>query len=205
MDKPIVHVIDDDETVRTWLDHMVSSSELEVRTHADPRAFLEGFQPERPCLLVVDLRMPGMGGLELHDELRARGIRVPVIIITAHGDVPAAVRAFRSGVSDFLEKPFDKEVLLERIRVLLDEDRSARQTRLEIVETQRKLDLLTKREREVLEYVISGKPNKLIAQQLGVTIKAIEAHRARIMDKMAFASVQELVQAITVSRQWKEC
>lgn len=204
MDSPIVHVIDDDETVRTWLEFMISSSHLEVQTHADPRAFLEHFRPDRPCCLILDLRMPGMSGLELHEELRARGIRVPVIIITAHGDVPAAVRAFRSGVSDFLEKPFPQEALIERIQVLLEEDRSARQTRQEVIETQRKLESLTKREREVLEHVLSGKPNKLIAQQLGVTVKAIEAHRARIMDKMAFASVQELVQAVTVTRQWKD-
>lgn len=206
MTTPIAFVIDDDEAMRESLRFLLESARLEVRTFESGNRFLEEWRAgalqelaQAPACVIADLRMPGLSGLELHDQLKQDGAGwLPMIIITGHGDIANAVRAVKSGVSDYLEKPFRDQDLLDRIFRLYDEDRERRARRQLDAATSRKLATLTPRERQVLDRVVQGKPSKQIAFELGVTIKAIEAHRARIMDKMEARSVQELVRAITL-------
>ena len=206
MTTPIAFVIDDDEAMRESLRFLLESARLEVRAFESADRFLDEWRTgelqelaRAPACLVADLRMPGLSGLELHQRLKQTGSGwLPMIIVTGHGDVATAVKAVKEGVSDFLEKPFRDQDLLERIFRLFDEDREGRARRQFDAATARKLATLTPRERQVLDRVVQGKPSKQIAFELGVTIKAIEAHRARIMDKMEARSVQELVRAITL-------
>lgn len=197
----LVYVVDDDEGMRESLRFLLQSVRLPVRAFDRADAFLSEFDPNPNSCLVADLRMPGMSGLELHEHLRASGHKIPVVIITGHGDVPTAVRAMKHGAADFLEKPFHDQVFIDCVQRLLERDREARRRRARFLEVGRRLDSLSPRERQVLEKVLEGRINKQIASDLGVGIKAIEAHRARIMDKMGVDSVQELVREVTLHRE----
>lgn len=194
--EPTVFVVDDDPGVRAALSLLMKSVGLNVEVFAGAREFLTAYQPERPGCLVLDVRMPGMNGLELQEELRTRGIAIPVIILTGYGDVPMAVRAVQAGAVDFIEKPFREEVLLERVWGALRQDAARRRDEVEIKETRKRLGLLTPRERQVLDLVVAGKQNKVIAADLGISMKTVEFHRSRIMDKLQADSVATLVRMV---------
>lgn len=191
-DEPTVFVVDDDQTVRDSLRWLLESLRLSVRTYASAQDFLLAYDPVQPGCVLLDVRMPDISGLQLQEILAARKIRLPVILITGHGDIATAVRAMKAGAFDFIEKPFDDQVLLERVRQGLALDSRQRReaaAREKIIE---RLNSLTPREAEILDSVVSGKPNKLIAAELGISTKTVEVHRARVMEKIAVNSVAEL-------------
>jgi two-component system response regulator FixJ len=190
---PTVFVVDDDAAVRKSLRWLIESVLLQVETFGTAQEFLEASDPKRPGCLVVDVRLPGLSGLELQDQLVARGVRLPTIVITGHGDVPMAVRAFKAGAIDFIEKPFSDQQLLDRIQHAIRQDAEARAQRVRREEVAARVARLTPRERDVLERVVAGKSNKVMASELKVSAKTIETVRARLMRKMAADSVAELV------------
>ena len=191
--KGSVFVVDDDEAMRNSLRWLIESSELHVETFDSAQAFLDGYYPGRSGCLLLDVRMPGMSGLELQEQLRNQQIGIPVIIITGHGDVSMAVKAMKSGALDFIEKPFNEETLLDSIQRALEADAEQRENRATKAEIAARMAHLTKREHEVMEMVTSGKSNKEIAADLDVSAKTVEAHRARVMEKMEARSLAELV------------
>lgn len=191
--KGSVFVVDDDEAMRNSLRWLIESSELHVETFDSAQAFLDGYYPGRSGCLLLDVRMPGMSGLELQEQLRNQQIGIPVIIITGHGDVSMAVKAMKSGALDFIEKPFNEETLLDSIQRALEADAEQRENRATKAEIAARMAHLTKREHEVMEMVTSGKSNKEIAADLEVSAKTVEAHRARVMEKMEARSLAELV------------
>lgn len=189
---PITFVVDDDEAVRDALALHLDLAGLAVRPCASAAEFLAAADPAQPGCAVIDIRMPGMDGLELQQEMIRRGLTLPVIIITGHGDVPAAVRAFRAGAVDFLQKPFDEDLLIERVKEAHARDSAARRAGSEAAEIRRRLELLSPREREVMDLVAQGLPNKLIARQLDIGIRTVETHRARVLEKMGARNASEL-------------
>jgi two-component system, LuxR family, response regulator FixJ len=193
MPEPTVFVVDDDPAVRDSLRWLLQSVDLAVETFATGEAFLEAYDPARPGCLVLDVRMPGMSGLRLQEELGKRGITLPVIVITGYAEVQTAVRALKTGAFDFIEKPYSDEVLLECIHRAIETDREAREVEALRTELAGRFALLTPREREVMELVTAGKANKVIAADLGLSPKTVEVHRAAVMDKMGADSVAELV------------
>jgi FixJ family two-component response regulator len=195
-----VFVVDDDQAVRQSLDLLIKSVGLPVCTFASAQEFLDRFDPAQPGCLVLDVRMPGMSGLELQRQLKERGIDIPVIIVTGHGDVPIAVRAMKDGALEFLEKPFSKQMLLEHIRDALQRDAVQRRARAKQVDISERLAALTEREREVMELVIAGKPSKLVAMELGISKKTVDVHRARVMQKLGVRSLPELVELALAAR-----
>ena len=204
MSFPLVYVVDDEEPMRESLRFLLETVRLHVKTYESAPKFLSEFDPELNAVLVTDLRMPGMSGIELHEHLHKHGHHIPVIIITAHGDVPTVVRAMKQGACEFLEKPFNDQILIDAIQRLLEQDRERRVKVEANRQVAQKMRSLTPRELQVLELVVEGRINKQIASELGVGVKAIEAHRSRIMDKMQAESVQELVRMMTLLRQSPE-
>lgn len=194
--EPTVFVVDDDDGVRKGLDLLLRSVGLNVEVFSGAPEFLEEYNPDRPGCLVLDVRMPGMSGLELQERLKTEQIDIPIILLTGHGDVPMAVRAVQAGAVDFIEKPFREQVLLDRIQQALLLDAQRRQNRAQRAGVASRLANLTPREREVLRLVVSGKHNKSIAADLGVTVKTIEFHRSKIMEKTQADSVAELVRLV---------
>lgn len=190
--EPVVHVVDDDETVRRSLQWLLESLKLNVQTHASALDFLNGYDPGQPGCLVLDVRMPDVSGLQLQEILAMRNVRLPIVVITGHGDISMAVRAMKAGAFDFIEKPFKDQVLLERVQQCLAMDVRQRREFAERAKLIGRLDSLTPREAEVLEGVIGGKANKEIAADLDISVKTVEVHRARVMEKMAVNSVAEL-------------
>lgn len=190
---PTVFVVDDDPAMCSSLRWLLQSVGLSVETYATAEEFLAAYDPQRAGCLILDVRMPGMSGLNLQEELAARDIILPIIVITAYAEVPTAIRALKSGAVDFLEKPFSDEILLERVREAIETDREARKIRLERAAVAARFDLLTPREREVMALVTEGKANKVIAAELGLSPKTVEVHRAAVMDKMQADSVADLV------------
>ncbi|MCW9088993.1 MAG: response regulator transcription factor [Gammaproteobacteria bacterium] len=188
-----VFVIDDDEAVRDSLSWLVRSAGLQAETFASADLFLRDFGEDRPGCLVLDIRMPGMNGLELQSVLRERQFRLPIIIISGHADVPMAVRALKAGAFDFIEKPFNDQLLLDLVQRALEQDRSQRKNMAEVEQWRGRIDSLTPREREVLNWVVSGASNKQISAELGVSLKTVEAHRARVMAKLQADSLSHLV------------
>ncbi len=188
-----VFVVDDDASVRKSLEWLMRSVSLPVEAFDSAEAFLRASSPDRPGCLLLDVRMRGMTGLELQKELRSRGIALPVIIITGHGDVPTAVRAFRAGACDFLEKPFDANSLVERVREALAADDETRRERTQRQAARRQLEQLTDRELEVLDRVVHGESSREIAAALRRSINTIDNQRAAIMRKLDTPSVVALV------------
>ncbi len=200
LQQPTVFVVDDDPAVRDSLRLLLESVGLVAEAFSSPHQFLDAIVPEQPGCVLLDIRMPGMSGLELQRRLVTRGISIPVIIITGHGDVTTAVQAMKTGAVDFLEKPFNDQVLLDRIHNAISCDTQARRSRAERDEVGRRLAALSPREVEVLDLIIAGKANKVIAVELGISEKTVEAHRARIMDKMQVRSAADLVRTVLLYR-----
>ncbi len=191
-----VFVIDDDESIRTSLRLLLNSAGLESWTLSSAREFLETYRPDQPGCLVLDVRMPGMSGLELQRQLNLRGAILPIIFITGHGDVRMAVEAMRHGAFDFLQKPFREQDLIDRIQSALAKDLQTRAALKERERIRRRLAFLTPREHEVLTLLTRGKPNKVMAQELGVSRRTVEIHRSRIMEKCGASSLADLVRMV---------
>jgi len=196
---PTVFVVDDDQAMRNSLKWLIESIGMQVRTYGSAVEFLNSFYPGRAGCLLLDVRMPGMSGLELQTHLARQDSRLPVIIITGHGDVAMAVKAMKSGAVDFIEKPFHDEELLSSIRSALDHDEKQRSLQSQRAEIATRLAELTPREHEVMDMVTEGSANKEIASALGVSAKTVEAHRARVMDKMRATSLAELVRMALIA------
>jgi two-component system response regulator FixJ len=192
--EPIVFVVDDDRAMRDSLRWLLESIGLSVRTYATAADFLSDHDPAQPGCLVLDVRMPGMSGLDLQTELAKRGSELPTIVVTGHAEVAMAVRAVKAGALDFIEKPFSDQLLLDRVRQALEIDRQSREVRVRREDARRRLASLSAREREVLTLVAAGKANKEIAAALGLSPKTVEVHRAHVMSKMAVDSLAELIQ-----------
>ena len=191
--KPTVFIVDDDAAIRFAMEALMESVNLDHEIFASADEFLDKISEQRPGCLVLDIRMPGLGGLELQEELIRRGNTLPIIFITGHGDVPMAVEAMQKGAVDFIQKPFRDQELLDRIREALATDQHRREEQQQHEEVARRLDKLTNREREVFDLVVTGKPNKVIAYELGVSQRTVEIHRARVMEKMQARSLADLV------------
>ena len=190
---PTVFVVDDDAAVRQSFEWLVGSVGLKTETYASARAFLEGYDPARPGCLVLDVRMPGMSGLELQERLAAQGITLPVIVVSGYGDVPTAVRVMKQGAVDFIEKPFSDQAMLDRIQASIERDLKARKDAAERASARTNRDTLTRREAEVMDLVILGRSNKEIARDLAISPKTVEVHRANVMKKMQADSLADLV------------
>jgi two-component system response regulator FixJ len=191
-----VFVVDDDQAIRSSLQWLIESVGLNVEVYPTADDFMRSYYPGRSGCLLLDVRMPGMSGLELQEHLLQKQIRIPVIIITGHGDVPMAVRAMKAGAVDFIEKPFNDELLLESIRKALAVDEKQRELQSQRARVAARLAHLTPREHEVMMMVTEGRSNKEIATALGVSAKTVEAHRARVMEKMEAGSLAELVRMV---------
>lgn len=191
-----VFVVDDDEEMRRSLKRMLESVKLPVQAFSTAREFLEAFEPASRGCLVLDVRMPGMSGMELQNRLVARGITIPIIFITAHGDIPMSVEAMKKGAADFIVKPFRIQVLLDRIQQVLERDAEIAKTDYERKVVAARLGLLTERERQVVDVALTGMSNKQIALQLGVSTQAIYAHLAKAMNKLQAASIPDLVKTM---------
>jgi two-component system, LuxR family, response regulator FixJ len=192
-EQPTIHVIDDDADFCASMHFLISSAGLHVNTYPDARRFLDGHDPEAPGCVILDLRMPGMDGLELQRRLAERNSALPVIAVSAHADVPSAVQFMRQGAIEVLQKPFDDRVLLERIHAALAKNQSLRSRRGRESSVRKRIERLTPRERQVMDLVVAGRANKQAAAELKVSEKTIEVHRARVMQKMEADSLAELV------------
>jgi two-component system, LuxR family, response regulator FixJ len=189
-----IFIVDDDDAVRDSLRLLLEADGLTpVRAFGSARRFLEEVSPQLGDCLLLDVRMPDMDGLELQSELNRRGVKLPVIIMTGHGDVPIAVRAMKAGAEDFIEKPFSDAILLDSVRRSLARSLEIIQKNEEISETMRRLATLTARERDVLGGMLAGHPNKVIAYDLSISPRTVEIHRARVMEKMQARSLSALV------------
>jgi two-component system response regulator FixJ len=190
---PTVYVVDDDDAVRNSLKLLLKSAGLTAETAASAPEFLKAYDPALPGCLVLDVRMPGMSGLEMQHELNVRGAMIPVIFITGHGDIPMAVEAMQHGAFDFLQKPFRDSDLLDRVSRALARDAESRARIRHTDRIRERLASLSPREREVLDLVTRGKANKMVAGDLGVSQRTVEIHRAHVMQKMEAGSLAELV------------
>lgn len=193
---PTVFVVDDDNAVRNSLRLLLKSVGLASQPLGSAAEFLETYRPSQPGCLVLDVRMPGMSGLELQRELNLRGATIPVIFITGHGDIPMAVEAMQQGAFDFLAKPFRDQELIDRVQRALAKDGTTRAALKERERIRERLESLTPREREVLSLMTQGKPNKIMAHELGVSQRTVEIHRARVMEKSGASSLAQLVRMV---------
>jgi FixJ family two-component response regulator len=195
-----VFIVDDDHGVRKSLRWLVGSVGLPVETYGSARDFLDSFDPDRPGCLVVDVRMPGMSGPDLQEELKSRNATLPIIFITGYGDVQTAVRTLRNGAADFIEKPFSNQLLLDRIQRAIEFDQAERHRLAEHSRVAARASRLTPREREVVDLVAAGKPSKMIAVDLGVSEKTVEFHRSNIMNKLGARSLADLLRVVHLMR-----
>lgn len=191
-DARLVHVIDDDEDVRESLAFLLESAGFAVETYDSGTRFLESGSHESGCV-VTDVRMPGLDGLELAVRLKARGSPLPVIVITGHADVPLAVEAMRSGVQDFIEKPFDDVTLINAIETAFNRPQAPQGDRNQRLETLQRMETLSGRERQVLQALVGGQSNKAMARDLGISPRTVEIYRAKVMSKMGAESLSQLV------------
>jgi two-component system response regulator FixJ len=194
----IVHIVDDDEAVRQSLAFLLGSAGLTVRLYDSASAFLAGLSAVKSGCLVTDMRMPDMTGIELLQQLRARACRLPAIVITGHGDVPLAVEAMKAGAVDFIEKPFDQETLLHAVRAALERGMGGDGGDDPAVAA--RLATLSERERQVLEGLVAGHPNKTIAYDLGISPRTVEVYRANLMTKMEARSLSELIRMAMIAK-----
>ena len=201
---PTVFVVDDDASVLESLSLLMRSVDLDAKTFASASEFLAAHDPNRPGCLVLDVRMPGMSGLELQAELAERGSILPIIFVTAHGDVPMAVEAVKAGAADFIQKPFRDQDLLDKIQHALAENHRRRGLLAGRSAVAERITSLTPREREVMEMVVDGKANKVIAIDLGISQRTVEIHRARVMQKMEAESLSQLVQMALTAREGED-
>ena len=188
-----VFVVDDDEGLRQAIEFLLDTAGLTAKTFASGQAFLEYYRPQMRGCMLLDIRMPDISGLDFQEKIRERNIKLPVILISAHGTIPMAVRAMRDGAFDFIEKPFDDEFLLKRIREAISFDIDQRAGDQKVNEAKEQLISLTAREKQVMAYVVVGKLNKQIAAELGISAKTVENHRAHLMEKMGVKGLAELV------------
>jgi two-component system response regulator FixJ len=200
--EPIVFVVDDDTAMRESLSWLIQSVGLTVEAYPNAEEFLRSYDAERSGCLVLDVRMPGMGGLALQGELASRGIALPVIIITGYAEVPMAVRALKAGALDFIEKPFSDELLLDRVRHAIEIDRRERLLRADREDAAGRIARLTPRERQVMDLVVAGRSNKVIAITLGLSMKTVEVHRAQVMKRLRVESLAELIQLVMLARTY---
>ncbi len=190
----VVYVVDDDEAMRDSIRWLLESVNLQGRMFASANEFLEGADARRSGCILLDVRMPGMSGMELLDVLKTRGISQPVIIITGHGDVPMAVRALKHGAFDFIQKPFNGQELLDRVNAAITLDRERYQQHRKRERLRHDFEALTAREKEIMELVVAGNSSKVIGQKLGISHRTVDIHRGNIMRKLNIASIAELVQ-----------
>jgi two-component system response regulator TtrR len=191
---PTAYVVDDDESIRTLWRWLLESNGIAVQTFATAKEFIDAYRHGGPGCLVLDLRLPGMSGLELQEHLKRDGIEIPIVFVSGHGDVPTAVSAIKSGAVDFIQKPFSYREVLTIIRRAFERDAEIRERRARRSYVAERLATLTDREREVMQRVIEGKLNKVIADELDISVKTVEFHRAKVMEKMGADSVAGLVQ-----------
>jgi two-component system response regulator FixJ len=197
--EPIVHVVDDEDDIRQAIALLLRTVGLKTRTYPSAQEFISQYQGGNPGCLVVDVRLPGMSGLELQERLAGAGITLPVIVMTGHGDIQMAVRAMRAGALDFIEKPFHDQALLDRIHEAIQRSHHLQDAAGERCDLDRRYASLTERERQIMAEVVQGRPNKLIADALGLSTRTVETHRAHIMEKMQAKSLSHLVRiAVTV-------
>jgi FixJ family two-component response regulator len=189
----IVFVIDDDPGILQAIKTLIETVGLKSKTFVSSREFLQSELPEVPRCLVLDVRLPGLGGLNLQRELSDRGIQIPIIFITGHGDIPMSVQAMKAGAVEFLTKPFRDQDLLDAIELALERDRVSRKQQAELADLRKRYELLTAREREVMTLVVAGLLNKQIASELGTSEKTVNVHRSQVMQKMQADSLAELV------------
>jgi RNA polymerase sigma factor (sigma-70 family) len=193
---PVVFVVDDDLSVRSSLKFLISTVGLQVESFDSADTFLHRKPLDAPSCLVLDVRLPGLSGLDLQRELAARNIRIPIVFVTGHGDIPMSVRAMKAGAVEFLTKPFHDQDLLDAIRIALERDRARRQQEKEVTALQQRFASLTPREREVISMVVSGMLNKQIAGQLGTAENTVKVQRSRAMGKMQAQSLADLVRML---------
>jgi len=200
MNPPCAHIIDDDEAIRDALQWLFKTRDVACATWPSAESFLDAVQPDWRGCAVLDIRMEGMSGLECFDALRARGNQLPVVFITGHGDVPMAVAALKKGAFDFIEKPFNDSDLVDVVMRALETDavRQRADATRETVEA--RLALLTAREQEVMEQILAGKFNKVIADELNISMRTVEAHRSKVFEKMEVRSAVELAQLVNLVR-----
>lgn len=191
-----VFIVDDEEEVRDSLKMLIESVGLVAETYDSAQTYLENFDPSRPGCLILDVRMKGMSGLTLQEQLRKEPLYPPIIIITGHGDVQMAVRAVKAGASEFLEKPFNEQQLLDSIHVAIEQDAEQRGKALKLAEIQARVDRLTEREKEVMELIVTGMLNKNIATELHISQSTVEAHRSKVMEKMESRTLSDLMRMI---------
>lgn len=192
MSAPTVFIVDDDPAVRDSLSLLCESAGWQVECFASGEDFLAGYRPERPGCLLLDVRMPRMSGPQLHEELGRRGRYLPIIYLTAHGDIPMTVRAIKAGAIDFLTKPVDGALLLEHVQAAMANDQELREREAAVAGRRARLAELTEREREVMTLAVAGQCNKLIAKRLGISHRTVETHRSRILQKTGTNSIFEL-------------
>jgi two-component system response regulator FixJ len=195
--EPVVYIVDDDEAVRDGLGKLMESIHLKVETFESAQEFLDSYEAPNPGCLLLDVRMPGMSGVKLQDTLTERNIMLPIIFISGHGDLPMAVEAVKKGAVDFIEKPVGDQVLLDRVQEALAKDAQIRQRQAERQIVLDRLELLTNRERQVLDLMGEGKPSKTIAFELDLSRKTVEVHRAHVMGKLNAESLAELMALIS--------
>ena len=192
----IVFVVDDDSSVRSSLKFLLSTVGLQVESFGSADTFLHRKPPDAPSCLVLDVRLPGLSGIDIQRELAARNIRIPIIFLTGHGDIPMSVRALKAGAVEFLTKPVRDQDLLDAVRVALEQDRARREKEKEVTDLQRRFDSLTAREQQVISMLVSGMLNKQIAGQLGTAESTVKVQRSRAMEKMHAESLIDLVRMI---------